>query len=117
TASGETRLLRESTPGAWQRVQKALSQPGALTGTKSDTARDRMWASVRELRRFTRKDLSKATGCPKGAVADYVRLLCLAGLAVEVGRTGQEAIYELTGDPGPQRPVIRETIRRKRRKA
>ncbi|MEG6552061.1 hypothetical protein V6C53_17665, partial [Desulfocurvibacter africanus] len=79
--------------------------------------RDRMWAGVRELRRFTRKQLAEAAGCARGAVADYVRLLCLSGLAAEVGRTGQEAIYELKQDPGPERPVIRETIRRKRRKA
>ena len=115
TASGEVRLLRESTPGAWLRVQKAFAQPGSLRGIESDTARDRMWAGVREMRRFTRKQLAGATGCAKGAVADYVRLLCLSGLLVEVGRTGQQAIYELKQDPGPQRPVIRETVRRTKR--
>ncbi|EMG37330.1 hypothetical protein PCS_01842 [Desulfocurvibacter africanus PCS] len=119
TASNELRLLRESTPGAWARVQKTLTRPDQqlLRGARTDTACDRMWAGVRELRKFTRKQLGQATGCAHGAVVDYIRLLCLAGLAIEAGQASQEKVYELKQDPGPERPVIRETIRRKRRKA
>jgi len=117
TSSHDVRLLRESTPGAWQRVQKALVQPGSLRDIESGTARDRIWLAVRDMRRFTRRALIEATGCAKGAVADYVRLLCLAGYVAEAGQDGVLTIYELTNDPGPQRPVIRETIRRNRRKS
>ena len=119
TASGEARLLRESTPGAWARVQKALAQPGQqfMRGIEPTSCRARVWVALREQRRATVLALAQAAGCAQGTAKEYVLLLVRAGCVKRSGQDGRHVIYELTSDPGPERPVIRETIRRKKRKS
>lgn len=122
-AAGQTRMLTESSPGAWERVLQTVGRAAPaqqpqkfLRDTMPDSGRDRMWRALHELRCCTWGELSQASGCSRWATKDYLRLLQLAGLVTRTLRQSEQALYELSPNAGPTRPVIRETLRRSRGK-
>jgi hypothetical protein len=69
--------------------------------------RDKIWKTLRFLRKFTRSDLIRLTGCTK-TVEDYTRLLALHGYIECIGRSSHEKVWLLVKDSGPKRPHIPE---------
>jgi hypothetical protein len=69
--------------------------------------RDKIWKTLRILRRCTRSDLIRLTGCDK-TVEDYTRLLALHGYIKPIGRRSREKVWFLVNDIGPKRPHIPE---------
>ena len=69
--------------------------------------RDKIWKTLRYLRKFTRSDLIRLTGCNK-IVEDYTRLLALHGYIRCIGRRSREKVWLLVKDMGPKRPRIPE---------
>ena len=67
--------------------------------------RDKIWKTVRYLRKFTRSDLIRLTDCEK-TVEDYTRLLALHGYIRSIGRRSREKVWLLVKDIGPKRPHI-----------
>lgn len=83
-------------------VIKDVSQHKGLK--KSNTCRDQIWRTVRNLRRFTRTDLARLTDCAPSAIEDYTRLLARHEIIRAVGKRSRETLYILPTDPGPTRP-------------
>lgn len=69
--------------------------------------RDKIWKTLRYLRKFTRSDLIRLTGCDK-TVEDYTRLLARHGYIRSIGRRSKEKVWLLMNDIGPKRPHIPE---------
>lgn len=81
---------------------------------KRDTARDKIWRAIRDMRRFTLADLADRCGANFRTVEDYVRMLKAAG-CIEIAETaGRKQTLRIVNDPGPQRPVTPEPSRRKK---
>lgn len=72
---------------------------------KKDTSWDKMWRTMRVMRRFTRADLVQLTGAKEANVKYYTQMLKKVGY-VRVSRVGNVATWILIKDPGPQRPRI-----------
>ena len=68
--------------------------------------RDRIWRTIRFLRKFKRSDLIRLTGDSETTVYGYTRQLVIHGYLKELGRSGKEKVFFLFNDPGPKRPII-----------
>ena len=75
---------------------------------RGDTGRDKIWRTIRALRRFTRTDLERLTGCPRKTIDHYVRMLDLHGFIRSARNVGHEKFYTLINDVGPNRPETPE---------
>ncbi len=68
--------------------------------------RDRIWRTIRFLRKFKRSDLIRLTGDNESTIYGYTRQLVIHGYLKELGRDGKEKVFFLFNDPGPKRPII-----------
>ena len=68
--------------------------------------RDRIWRTIRYLRKFKRSDLVRLTGDKERTVYVYTRQLVIHGYLKDLGRSGKEKVFFLINDPGPKRPII-----------
>lgn len=75
------------------------------------TCRDKIWTTLRTVRRATLSDLQRLTGCDENTCREYVHRLEQHGYVREVGKTGHEKIWALVKDAGPRRPETPETGR------
>jgi len=74
---------------------------------KRDTAWDKMWRTIRIIRKFTRGDLVQLTGAADQNVKDFTGLLIRDGYIKQVSLEGKRPeTLMLCKDPGPQRPRI-----------
>lgn len=69
--------------------------------------RDRIWRTIRFLRKFKRSDLIRLTGDNETTIYGYTRQLVIHGYLKKIGRSGREKVFFLFNDPGPKRPIIR----------
>lgn len=74
------------------------------------TCRDKLWTTLRTVRRATLSDLQRLTGCDEGTCREYVRQLSRHGYVREVGKTGHEKIWALVKDAGARRPETPEAV-------
>jgi len=75
---------------------------------KKNTGWDKIWKTIRAMRRFTRADLVQLTGTSDGQVKDFTKVLERAGYIRKAACSpGKSAIFVLCKDPGPQRPRIK----------
>lgn len=97
-------------------AQTLLPVPAAPSSPArpADAARDRAWAAMRRLRRFTRLDVADSCGCHPDVADDLVKLLARHGYLEFVGFKDRRKVMALVRDPGPIRP---RTPQQKRRKA
>lgn len=82
------------------------------TGVRRPTARDRVWQSMRILRRFTVAELAATAETGADNCAKYCRGLTRAGIlriaqAKQDGRKGGHTVYALQRDLGPHAPRLR----------
>ena len=82
-----------------------------ITLTYSES-RDMIWRAIRHLKRFTKRELSILTGVNLNSVNSSTKLLQDAGYIKYVGKL----IWVLCNDSGPQRPSIKETRKRGKRR-
>jgi len=68
--------------------------------------RDKMWRTIRYLKKFKRSDLIRLTGCNEGSVSGYTRKLVIHGYLKELGRSGKEKVFFLFNNQSPKRPII-----------
>lgn len=68
--------------------------------------RDKIWRTIRFLRRLKRSDLIRLTGCNENTISVYTRKLVIHGYLKELGRSGREKVFFLINDTGPKRPMI-----------
>lgn len=78
---------------------------------RQPVARDRIWQSMRVMRRFTQPDLQATAEAGRDNVRKYVRGLVAAGYLRIVkpkdsGRKGGHPIYQLVRDTGPRAPRL-----------
>jgi hypothetical protein len=95
---------REITYVKCKGLEKRLEKMTAAQ--KTDTATDKIWRTVRLLRRFTRGDLVTLTGASEDSVRDYTRLLKREGFIRPLNSKARPITWSLAKDPGPQRPRI-----------
>lgn len=78
---------------------------------RQPVARDRIWQSMRVLRRFTQPELEATAEAGRDNVRKYVRGLVYAGYLridkpKQEGRKGGHPIYQLVRDTGPRAPRL-----------
>lgn len=97
-------------------AKRRLGQP--RKERHSSQARDRMWAAMRQLGRFSLGQVRTEADAPYSACRNFIATLHLNGVLNVVDRQGGRNVYEL--DPAAassaSRPPVNETLR-KRRKA
>ena len=76
---------------------------------RPDNKRDKIWRTLRHLRKTTCSNLVRITGCNERTVGDYIRKLAGDGYVRSMGRYGKEKVWILVKDTGPQKPRIKET--------
>ncbi len=102
------RLLGKSGPVPRELVYRvvATAHPAARPVMRhADSSRDRAWAAMRRLRRFTRADVVDLCGCHPDVADDLVKLLVRDGYLECVGfQERRRKVMVLVRDPGPVRP-------------
>lgn len=77
---------------------------------RRDTARHKVWQSMRIMRQFTIPDLVRTTGTTRSNIRKYLWALIRHGFVRHGsdnvrGRTGSYMSYMLVRNPGPDHPV------------
>ena len=86
---------------------KARLNQMVIMPKKRTTSWDKIWKTIRAMRRFTRADLIQLTGTSSDQVKDFTKALERDGYIKKVAWSpGRQAIFNLCKDPGPQRPRI-----------
>lgn len=93
----------------WRIITKPLLEI-AQRQPKARTMRDRLWALARARRRFTRTELHRLSGVSMASSDNFTKLLFKNGYVREIGKSDGEKVYLLIKDPGPTRPIMKETI-------
>lgn len=89
------------------------AQPMTPRQRRGETVRDRLWRSIRTLRRFTRPQLADASGVSMSSVEDYTAILAAYGYLALAERDGRQNVWVIRNDPGPCRPVTPEVKNRR----
>lgn len=87
----------------YERIKDVALRP---TRQRPVNERDKIWRTIRFLRRMKRSDLTRLTGCNESTVSVYTRKLVIHGYLKELGRNGREKVFFLIKDTGPKRPII-----------
>lgn len=93
----------------WLIISKPLLEI-AQRQPKKKTLRDRLWLLVRARRRFTRTELQRLSGVSMASSDNFTKLLVKNSYVREIGKDGGEKVYMLIKDPGPTRPIMKETV-------
>jgi len=91
--------------------RKQKQAPLLALATPAPTDREKMWAAMRQEKRFTQSRIAHLAGCDKGKVQDYLRGLCQAGFVRNMGedcRLFTVSEYELQKDVGVDAPRVRK---------
>jgi hypothetical protein len=75
---------------------------------RAKNRRDKIWRTLRYLKKATRSDITRLTGCTHGIVVSYTVLLSKYNYIKAVGKRGQEKVWILVQDVGPKRPILKE---------
>jgi hypothetical protein len=80
------------------------------TAPRQGALRNKIWTSIRILRRFTIIDLARTTGASRGNVRKFIKRLEVHGYVVQAtgyvgGRVGEYRGLRLVKDVGPQYPT------------
>lgn len=72
------------------------------------TCRDKLWTTLRTLRRTTVGNLMRLTGCGEDVCREYLHILMHNGHVRQSGKDGREKVWVLVKDSGPRRPETQE---------
>jgi len=75
------------------------------------TCRDKLWGTLRTVRRTTMSNLQRLTGCGEKVCREYLGILLDGGYVRQAGRDGREKVWVLVKDAGSRRPETPETGR------
>lgn len=85
-------------------LEKRLAK---MTATQRvDTTWDKMWRTIRVMRRFTRPDLMQLVGVTEENSRHFTRILAREGFIRAINPKSNPITWVLVKDPGPQRPRI-----------
>lgn len=73
------------------------------------TCRDKLWSTLRTVRRTTISNLVRLTGCGTDTCREYLLRLSEHGFVRQSGKDGREKVWGLVKDPGVRRPETPET--------
>jgi hypothetical protein len=73
------------------------------------TCRDKLWSTLRTLKRSTVSNLMRLTGCGEDVCREYMLILRDNGFTRQAGLDGREKVWLLVKDAGARRP---ETVER-----
>jgi hypothetical protein len=82
-------------------LKKKASSPAA----RKINGWDRMWQTIRALRRFTRTDLVTICGQSLGNVCCFTKFYRRLGYIRPAKELGKNVVWTLINDPGPKRPL------------
>ncbi len=74
------------------------------------TCRDKLWSTLRAVRRTTISHLVRLTGCGTDTCREYLLLLLAHGYVRQAGRDGLEKIWVLARDAGARRPETTDHV-------
>ncbi|MBU4316307.1 MAG: hypothetical protein KKF30_03435 [Proteobacteria bacterium] len=77
---------------------------------RPEYAWQKVWRTLRHLRRATRSDVERLTGCPGKTVEYYTFQLAKRGYLKAAGRRGREKVWFLVKDVGPKPPNFSEVF-------
>jgi hypothetical protein len=77
---------------------------------RPECAWQKVWRTIRYLRRATRSDVERLTGCPGKTVEYYTFQLAKRGYLKAAGRRGKEKVWFLVKDTGPKPPDFSEVF-------
>jgi DNA-binding IclR family transcriptional regulator len=72
------------------------------------TCRDKVWSTLRAVRRTTVGNLMRLTGCGEGMCREYLSALLRGHYVRRAGLDGRETLWVLVKDAGPRRPETSE---------
>ena len=76
------------------------------------TCRDKLWGTLRNVRRTTLSNLIRLTGCGERVCREYLGLLLGMGYVRQIGKDGREKVWALVKDTGARRPETPERATR-----
>lgn len=77
------------------------------------TCRDKLWSTIRTLRRSTVSNLTRLTGCTEDCCRHYMAILERNGFVRQAGRDELEKVWVLIRDTGARRPETRDPLKRR----
>jgi len=76
------------------------------------TCRDKLWTTLRNLRRSTVSNLMRLTGCGEDVCREYMGILRDNHYVRQAGLDGREKVWALVKDAGARRPETKERTTR-----
>ncbi|NMC49449.1 MAG: hypothetical protein GYA47_08505 [Desulfovibrio sp.] len=76
------------------------------------TCRDKLWGTLRSVRRTTISNMTRLTGCAEDTCREYLLLLVAHGYVRQSGKDGREKIWALVRDAGARRPETTDHVDR-----
>ena len=76
------------------------------------TCRDKLWSTLRSLRRSTVSNLTRLTGCTEDCCRHYMAILERNGFVRQAGMDGLEKVWVLIRDTGARRPETKDRTTR-----
>jgi len=105
--------LQDLLKAGW--VRKVEGCPGFYEYHESPTAgrkspvQDLLWRAIRIAKRFTAWDAAQYSGATLDYSKEYIRFLMAQGLTSKVGKSGQQAIYQVKENPPIRTPYMRSS--------
>lgn len=89
-------------------VFRCLKDLSLRKSIRPENSRDKIWKTLRYIKKATRSDIVRLTGCAPSTVEDYTRLLSKHNYIKKIGMQGREKVWFLVQDIGPRKPAIRK---------
>lgn len=94
-------------------VRRDIRQHRAHQIRAQITCRDKLWSTMRTLRRTTIANLVRLTGCTEDCCRHYMVILLHNGFVRQGGMDGLEKVWVLVNDAGARRPETRDPLKRR----
>lgn len=93
-------------------VRKDIRLHRAHQAKSRVTCRDKLWSTLRTVKRATLSHLMRLTGCGEEVCREYLGILRDNGYLRQTGKDGREKIWTLVKDTGARRPETPERATR-----
>ena len=91
------------------KARRKKTELALLPYCKAPTDREKMWAAIRQERRFTKCKIAELAGCNNFQVKDYLLGLMAAGFVARIESLSRHlSVYELVRDTGVDAPRVRK---------
>lgn len=103
--TGEPREGVKSALIAMRKRGEAIRTVRGIYCLAEDSGKARMWKLLTARKRATLEDLQVQAGVGQAEALEYLAGLKEAGIIREIGREGNDAVYRLIHDTGPETPL------------